>query len=76
MASEYFGHFCMLMHLEHMEELRQIRPTFERVFQLESVGHGFRVSVRGSRRRTETMADGELQRLGWCLDGLPCSLAC
>ncbi|CAJ1351673.1 unnamed protein product [Effrenium voratum] len=48
MASEYFGHFCMLMHLEHMEELRQIR------------------------RRTETMQDGELQRLGWTLDGLPC----
>eukprot|EP00434_Breviolum_minutum_P040358 symbB.v1.2.035859.t1/scaffold4925.1/size32794/3 len=48
MSSEYFGHFCMLMHLEHMEELRQIR------------------------RRTETMQDAELQRLGWCLDGLPC----
>ena len=26
------------------------------------------------RRRTETMQDAELQRLGWCLDGLPCSL--
>jgi len=25
MAAEYFGHFSMLMHLEHMEELRQIR---------------------------------------------------
>eukprot|EP00913_Durusdinium_trenchii_P009097 g8552.t1 len=48
MSSEYFGHFCMLMHLEHMEELRQIR------------------------RRTETMQDAELQRLGWTLDGLPC----
>lgn len=48
-AAEYFGHFCMLMHLEHMEELRQIK------------------------RRTQRTSDGELQRLGWCLDGLPCT---
>ena len=27
------------------------------------------------RRRTETMQDAELQRLGWCLDGLPCILS-
>ena len=32
MASEYFGHFCMLMHLEHMEELRQIRPNSQHGF--------------------------------------------
>jgi len=48
-AAEYFGHFCMLMHLEHMEELRQIK------------------------RRTQRLPDGELQRLGWTLDGLPCN---
>merc|ERR1719188_1127477 len=48
-AAEFFGHFCMLMHLEHMEELRQIR------------------------RRTMRLPDGELQRLGWTLDGLPCT---
>merc|ERR1719215_939357 len=39
----------MLMHLEHMEELRQIK------------------------RRTQRLPDGELQRLGWTLDGLPCT---
>jgi len=48
-AAEYFGHFCMLMHLEHMEELRQIK------------------------RRTQRISDGELIRLGWTLDGLPCT---
>jgi len=48
-AAEYFGHFCMLMHLEHMEELRQIK------------------------RRTQRLPEAELQRLGWCLDGLPCT---
>mmetsp|Transcript_30043 Transcript_30043/g.84639 ORF Transcript_30043/g.84639 Transcript_30043/m.84639 type:complete len:1295 (+) Transcript_30043:66-3950(+) len=48
-AAEYFGHFCMLMHLEHMEELRQIK------------------------RRTQRLPEMELQRLGWCLDGLPCT---
>lgn len=48
-AAEYFGHFCMLMHLEHMEELRQIK------------------------RRTQRLPESELQRLGWCLDGLPCT---
>ena len=30
---------------------------------------------RHPRRRTETMQDAELQRLGWCLDGLPCTSA-
>lgn len=49
LAAEYFGHFCMLMHLEHLEELRQIK------------------------RRTQRIPDGELMRLGWTLDGLPCS---
>jgi len=39
----------MLMHLEHLEELRQIR------------------------RRSETMPEMELIRLGWTLDGLPCT---
>eukprot|EP00929_Paragymnodinium_shiwhaense_P020571 TRINITY_DN13670_c0_g1_i1.p1 TRINITY_DN13670_c0_g1~~TRINITY_DN13670_c0_g1_i1.p1 ORF type:complete len:1253 (-),score=306.35 TRINITY_DN13670_c0_g1_i1:91-3849(-) len=48
-AAEYFGHFCMLMHLEHMEELRQIK------------------------RRTQRLPEAELQRLGWTLDGLPCT---
>jgi len=48
-AAEYFGHFCMLMHLEHMEELRQIK------------------------RRTQRLPEGELVRLGWTLDGLPCT---
>jgi len=48
-AADYFGHFCMLMHLEHMEELRQIK------------------------RRTQRLPEMELQRLGWCLDGLPCT---
>eukprot|EP00927_Polykrikos_kofoidii_P045974 TRINITY_DN4013_c0_g3_i1.p1 TRINITY_DN4013_c0_g3~~TRINITY_DN4013_c0_g3_i1.p1 ORF type:complete len:1279 (+),score=261.33 TRINITY_DN4013_c0_g3_i1:76-3912(+) len=48
-AAEYFGHFCMLMHLEHMEELRQIK------------------------RRTQRLPEAELMRLGWCLDGLPCT---
>lgn len=48
-AAEYFGHFCMLMHLEHMEELRQIK------------------------RRTQRLPEMELVRLGWCLDGVPCT---
>jgi len=48
-AAEYFGHFCMLMHLEHLEELRQIK------------------------RRTTRLPEAELQRLGWAMDGLPCT---
>jgi len=48
-AAEYFGHFCMLMHLEHMEELRQIK------------------------RRNQRLPESELIRLGWSLDGLPCT---
>eukprot|EP00930_Biecheleria_cincta_P047369 TRINITY_DN32820_c0_g1_i1.p1 TRINITY_DN32820_c0_g1~~TRINITY_DN32820_c0_g1_i1.p1 ORF type:complete len:1307 (-),score=272.20 TRINITY_DN32820_c0_g1_i1:41-3961(-) len=35
MAAEYYGHFCMLMHLEHMEELRQIRRRTERMTDAE-----------------------------------------
>eukprot|EP00933_Yihiella_yeosuensis_P064240 TRINITY_DN6760_c0_g2_i1.p1 TRINITY_DN6760_c0_g2~~TRINITY_DN6760_c0_g2_i1.p1 ORF type:complete len:1314 (+),score=308.91 TRINITY_DN6760_c0_g2_i1:87-4028(+) len=35
MSAEYFGHFCMLMHLEHMEELRQIKRRHQRMNDAE-----------------------------------------
>lgn len=62
-----------MMHEQTLNLAHWLSKGFDLGWLCDALDNGV-VPMFCLRRRTETMQDAELQRLGWCLDGLPCIL--